>query len=151
MCFIFSDLKCYLSAISGSRNHLWSAKEKEWWKNNKEKKKLFNLQNMFFFFLFGPLLLSNLITFLFLIHFRWFKYEHTRDLLGVLRTDFDSVQWFVFLSSWPSLLCGAVIFSFHICFWQLLVCQMHQEDGSSFVWTSETIEPSPWIQPALNA
>ncbi len=27
----------------------------------------------FFFFLFGPLLLSNLITFLFLIHFKRFK------------------------------------------------------------------------------
>jgi hypothetical protein len=151
MCFVFSDLKCYLSAISGSRNHLWSAKEKEWWKNNKEKKSFSTYKKCFFFFLFEPLLLSNLITFLFLIHFWQFKDEHTRDLLGVLGTDFDSVQWFGCLSSWPSLLCEAVIFSFHICFWQLLVCQMCQEEGSSFVWTSKTIEPSPWIQPALNA
>jgi hypothetical protein len=30
------------------RNDLWSAKEKELWKNNKKKNKLFNLQNMFF-------------------------------------------------------------------------------------------------------
>jgi len=44
-------------------------------KNNKEKKKLFNLQNMFFFilFLFGPLPLSNLITFFFIIHLKWFE------------------------------------------------------------------------------
>ncbi len=71
----------------------------------RKKKKLFNLKNMFFFsfFLFEPLLLSNLITFLFFIHFWQFKDEHTRDLLGVLGTDFDSVQWFGFLSSWPSL------------------------------------------------
>jgi hypothetical protein len=36
-------------------------------KNNKKKNRVFNLQNMFFsfFLLFGPLLLSNLITFLF--------------------------------------------------------------------------------------
>jgi hypothetical protein len=29
MCFILSDLKCYVSATSSSRNHLWSANEKE--------------------------------------------------------------------------------------------------------------------------
>jgi hypothetical protein len=42
----------------------------------KKKNKLSNFKNMFFFFiflLFGPLLFSNLITFLFLIHFEWFK------------------------------------------------------------------------------
>jgi hypothetical protein len=53
MCFIFSDLKCYLSAISGSRNHLWSAKEKEWWKNNKEKKSFSTYKTCFFFFFFS--------------------------------------------------------------------------------------------------
>jgi hypothetical protein len=36
-----------------------------------EENKLSNLQNAFFYFLlFGPLLLGNLITFLFLIHFK---------------------------------------------------------------------------------
>jgi hypothetical protein len=49
MCFILSDLKCYRSA----KTHLWSAKEKELWKNNKEKKKLSNLQNVFFFLFFS--------------------------------------------------------------------------------------------------
>jgi hypothetical protein len=76
MCFILSDLKCYGSATSSFRNHLWSAKEKDLWKINKKKNKLSNLQNFifsFFFFLFGPLQLSNLITFLFLIHFKQFK------------------------------------------------------------------------------
>jgi hypothetical protein len=44
-------------------------------KNNKKRNKLSILQNTFFsfFFLFGPILLSNLITFLFFIHFNWFK------------------------------------------------------------------------------
>jgi hypothetical protein len=38
------------------------------------KNKLFNLQNVFFIFpLFGPLLFSNIITFLFRIHFKRFK------------------------------------------------------------------------------
>jgi hypothetical protein len=43
--------------------------------NNKEKKSLFNLQNVFFFpfLLFGPLLILNLVTFLFLIHLKRFK------------------------------------------------------------------------------
>jgi hypothetical protein len=41
-------------------------------KITRKKKKLSNLQNVgfFFFLLFRPLLLSNLITFLFLIHFK---------------------------------------------------------------------------------
>jgi hypothetical protein len=29
MCFILSDLRCYGSATSSSRNHVWSAKEKD--------------------------------------------------------------------------------------------------------------------------
>jgi hypothetical protein len=75
MCFILNDLKCYGSITSSFRNHLWSGKENDQWKNNKKRNKLSNLQNMFFFlfFLFGPLLLSNLKTFLFFIHLKWFK------------------------------------------------------------------------------
>jgi hypothetical protein len=44
-------------------------------KITRKKKKLSNLRNAFFFFcllLFGPLLLLNIITFLFLIHFQRF-------------------------------------------------------------------------------
>jgi hypothetical protein len=68
------------------------------------KKKISYLQNMFFFFFkFGPLLLSKLITFSFLLHFKWFKVmrechlklptnnlgtviiieQHTKNFLGV--------------------------------------------------------------------
>jgi hypothetical protein len=50
MCFILNDLKCYGSATSSSKNHLWNAKENEQWKNNKKINKLSNLQNMIFFF-----------------------------------------------------------------------------------------------------
>jgi hypothetical protein len=51
-------------------------------KSNKKKNKHFNLQNVFFFcsFLFGPLLPSNLITFLFLTHLKWFQVIQERHL-----------------------------------------------------------------------
>jgi len=39
----------------------------------RKKKKLFNSQNMSSFLLFGPLLLSKLLTFSFLVHFKQFK------------------------------------------------------------------------------
>jgi hypothetical protein len=43
MCLILSDLKCYGNVILSFRNHLWNAKENEYWKNNKKKNKLSNL------------------------------------------------------------------------------------------------------------
>jgi hypothetical protein len=46
MCFILSDLKCYESTTSSFRNHLWSAKEKKYWK---KKKKAFQLIKWFLF------------------------------------------------------------------------------------------------------
>jgi hypothetical protein len=53
------------------QDYLGNVKEWEEWKNNKNKNKLSDLQNFFFpFFLFGPLLLSNFMTFLFLIHLK---------------------------------------------------------------------------------
>jgi hypothetical protein len=47
-----------------------------------EKKQLYNLQNTlsFFLFVFGPLLFSNLITFVFFIHFKRFKVIYERHL-----------------------------------------------------------------------
>jgi hypothetical protein len=48
MCFILNDLKPYGNATSSSKIYLWSAKEKEYWKNKKKKNKLSNLQNTFF-------------------------------------------------------------------------------------------------------
>jgi hypothetical protein len=53
MCFILSDLKCYGIATSSSKNHFWSAKENEWWKNNKKINKFSKLQNFFFPFFFS--------------------------------------------------------------------------------------------------
>ncbi len=53
MCFILSNLKCYESATLSFRNHLWSAKKKEYWKNNKKKNIFFNLQNVYFLFFFS--------------------------------------------------------------------------------------------------
>ncbi len=46
---------------------------------NKKNKFFSKLQNVIFFF-FGPLLLSNLITLLFLIHFKRFKVLQERQL-----------------------------------------------------------------------
>jgi hypothetical protein len=72
MCFILSDLICYESIIWSFRNHFLSAMQKEKCKNNKKKKAL-QLIEFFFPPLFGALLFSNLISFLFLIHFKRFK------------------------------------------------------------------------------
>ncbi len=78
---ILSDLKCHESPTSSSRSHLWSAKEKEWIKNNNKKNKFFNLQNTvyFLFLLFRALLLSNLITFLFIIHFKNYLKDYNKS------------------------------------------------------------------------
>jgi hypothetical protein len=57
MCFILSNLKCYENVTSSSKKHLWSAKEKEYWKNNEKRNKISNLQNKFiylFFLLWTP-------------------------------------------------------------------------------------------------
>ncbi len=52
-----------------------------------------------------------------------------KECFGCLRTDLCTVWWFVFMSSWPPLLWGAITLSFLIHFLQLLVCQMRQEEG----------------------
>jgi hypothetical protein len=90
-------------------------------------KKLSNLQNTFFFvfFLFEPLLFSNLITFLFLIYFKrckllwehhlkfykssWnfnSKIQHTRHFLGVWELAFVVFDGFFFDFLTPSTLGG---------------------------------------------
>jgi hypothetical protein len=66
--FDLSDLKCYESAASSFEKHISNVKERS-------NEKIARIKISFptyktFFFLFGLLLLSNLITFLFLIHFR---------------------------------------------------------------------------------
>jgi hypothetical protein len=57
------------------------------WKNYKKKNKLFNFQNTVFTFssfLWIPLSFSNLITFLFLIHFKQFKSVMPPDSLAYI-------------------------------------------------------------------
>jgi hypothetical protein len=121
----------------------------------------------FFFLLFGLLLLSNCITFLFLIHFKRFKllrechlkfYKSSlnsnssratyKEFFGCSKTGLCSVRWnFVFLSSWPPLLWGAVTFSFLIFFTRVLVYQMCQEEGFKFCLNTRNNRTHP-LDPA---
>jgi len=92
-----------------------------------------------FFFSFGPLLLSNLIPFLFPFHFKWFKVLKERHLkfyklylnfdnnkttykefCGCLGTSLCNIWWFVFLFFTP-LFWGAINFSNLSHFWWFLV------------------------------
>jgi hypothetical protein len=114
------------ASLSSSRNHLWSVKENENWKNNKKRNKLSNLQNIFdfWFFPFGLLLLSSLITFLFRIHFKQFKvlsfinyfltlikkksYKEFSVCLGI---NLCNIWWFVFWVFDPSISRGHNFFN----------------------------------------
>jgi len=74
MCFIMSDLKCYGSGTQAVEI-MFEMKRK---KSNEKiiiRKVSFSIYKLFFFsfLLFGPLLLSKLLTFSFLVHFTWFK------------------------------------------------------------------------------
>jgi hypothetical protein len=128
-------------------------------KTTTRKTNLPTYKNMFFVFflfflsLFGHLLFSNLITFLFLIDLKQFKVLQECQL-KFYKSNFNSNNnkatykeflkcfWkpafvmfgdlFFFLNFWPLLLCETVTFSFLIHFWQLLVYQMRQEEGFKF-------------------
>jgi len=69
MCFILSDLKCYESITSSSRNHLWNAKEKGVNEKNKENKSFLAYKMFFFFLLFEPFQFSNVIIIIINISF----------------------------------------------------------------------------------
>ncbi len=128
---------------------------------------------LFFFLLFGPLLFSKLLTFSFLVHFKWFKvlWEHhpqfykssfnsnsnkatCKNFFECLGIDFVMFCWFVFLRSWVlSSLLGeggeACTFSILILFDDFEWVRCVNRKGSSFVWTPETMKPSlgsalPW-------
>jgi hypothetical protein len=75
MCFNLSDFKCYGSTTSSFKNDLSNVKERSNEKIARIKISFPTYKTHFFlfFYLFGPLLLSNLITSLFLIHLKWFK------------------------------------------------------------------------------
>jgi len=149
MCFILSDLKCYGNCTQAPKIIFEVQRKRSIEKITRRKNKLFNLQNAVF--LFGPLLLLNLIIFLFLIHFKRFTTwsftnhlgiliaieQHTRKFFWCLGIGLCSMWWFVFLSSWPPLLWGAITFSIILCFWW-------------FFWTPKIMEPSPWIWPTLS-
>ncbi len=66
---ILSDLKCCRSIFSSSINHLWNAKPKHQPIKSSKENTFFQIvkHNFFHFSSFLPLILSNLITFLFLI------------------------------------------------------------------------------------
>jgi len=117
-------------------------------KRNNEKitrwKISFSIYKMHFYFiflLFELLLILNLITFLFsfiLNNLKCYKSlswsftnhlgfliateQHTRNFLSVWELALLMFGGLFFLSFWPSLLWGAITFSFLICFWRLLVC-----------------------------
>jgi hypothetical protein len=80
---------------------------------------------LFIYFLFEPLLLSNLITFLYLIHLKWFRVLYERHLkfyklslnynnnkstykesCGCLGTGLCNIWWFTFWVFDPSILKG---------------------------------------------
>ncbi len=76
LCFILSDLKWYWSSTSSYRNHLFEVQMKRSNEKNKKKKISFSTHKRFlflFFLLFGPLLLSYLLTLSFLVYFKRFK------------------------------------------------------------------------------
>ncbi len=120
------------------------------WNNEKVKRRKISFStyktHFILFFFFGPLLFSNLIIFLFLIHFKWFKniiraslYKSSLNTNGnihrifwVFKIDLCSVWWFGFIKFLTFLTLGGITFSFLIHFSQLLACHMQQEGGAGF-------------------
>ncbi len=72
---ILSDLKYYRSAFSSFTNHFSNAKPKDQPTRSSKENTIFLITKCipFHFSSFWPLLLSNLMTFLFLIHLKRFK------------------------------------------------------------------------------
>ncbi len=111
----------------------------------------------FFFLLFGPLLISKLLTFSFFFHFKWFKvlkgchlqfYKSSlnsnsnratyKKFFGVFRNQLCNIQRFVL---WLTL--GAITFSILIHFCQFWVCQMHNRRSSSSSFVGHQKQQSP--------
>ncbi len=127
---ILSDLECYRTTFSSFTNHLGNAKSKDQSKKSSKENTFFQIvkHGFFHFSSFWPLLLSNLITFLFLNHFKkkfkcyrsitWSSTnhlgiliaieQHTKKFFGVLGTGLCSVQWFVFLKFLDPLYFGGL-------------------------------------------
>jgi hypothetical protein len=115
--------------------------------------------HFYFFFSLYPHLLSNLITFLFLTHFKQLKLcksslnsNSNKSIQGSFWMLGMTFVMFIglFFSSWPPLLWGVVTFSILIQFWQILVHQLSNGGVQILFWTSKTMESSRWIRSALN-
>jgi hypothetical protein len=136
--FHFEQFKMLQGAFSSSTNHLWNAKLRTSHKRATKKKCILNCK--MHFFSFWLLLLSNLITFLCLIHFKQVKMlqEHHLKLyksslnsnsnratynnfFECLGTSLCNVWLFVLLNFSPPLLWGAVTFTILFSFWRSLV------------------------------
>jgi len=125
-----------------------------------------------FFFHFDPFVLSNFITFLFLIHFKLLKVlqewhlkfykssskfynsnsnKANKEFDGCLRIGICSVEWFFFEFLNPSTL-GGHNFLISDSFSKIVSMLDVQEEEFKFQ-TPETMEPPtpPWIWPALSA
>jgi hypothetical protein len=168
MHFILSDLKCYDSVLPQALEIMFEVHRKRSNEKITREKQNFQLTRHFFssfflhFFSLDPSYFKTLINFLFHIILNDLKcYRNTtwssninkatyKEFLGCSETGLCSVLWF-FLKFLNPLLWGPVTFSFLIHFKQLLVCQMYQRMGFKFVRTPWTMEPSPWIRPALSA
>jgi len=132
------------------------------------RKYAFQLTKHVFFIFFSFLWISlifkphNFFIFLFILNdlkcYRsttWSSTNHLGTLIAI-ESNIQGMSWvfgnrllwclvdclFEFLTP---LLWRARTFSFLIRFWQLLVCQMCQEEGFKFCLDTKNMKPSPWI------
>ncbi len=130
---------------------------------NKKNKFFFQVTKRVFFLFFGPLLLSNLITFLFFIHFKQFKVIQERELKFYKSYwYFNSKETNIKGSFWVSknrpLQCSMVFFEFLTPFTlgdhnflisnpfsRFLLCQMRQEEGFKFCLDTRINKTLPWL------
>ncbi len=74
-----------------------------------------------------------------------------KDLFGCLGTGFVNVQWFVFLSSGPPLLWAGCKFLISNPFLTIVsVSDASREGVQVLLENKKTMEPWPWIWPALS-
>jgi hypothetical protein len=115
----------------------------------------------FHFSSFWPLLLSNLIYFLFILNYLkcsrseiWRSTNHIWTLIAAecLRTGLCSFWWFVFFKVLdPSTLESHNFLNF-IPFWMIFNVSDAPIGGFQILFghQKETMEPSPWIRPTLS-
>jgi hypothetical protein len=77
--------------------------------------------------------------------------QHTKKFFGVWELAFITFCAFFFEFLTPFILGGWNFFNSIPFFMIFCGSECANRKGSSFVWTLETTEPSPWIWPTLNA